>query len=86
MPTISRFYGIVILMYWNDHAPPHFHALYGEDEGVVALDSLALIRGHLPNRALNMVVEWAEQHRRELEEDWELCRSRQMPNKIAPLG
>lgn len=85
MPTISRFYGIVIQMFWNDHAPPHFHALYREHEAVISLENLAIIRGYLPNRALNLVVEWAEQHRSELEEDWELCRSRQMPNMIDPL-
>ena len=85
MPTISRFYGIVIQMYWNDHAPPHFHALYGEDEAVISLEPLATIRGYLPGRAMNLVVEWANQHRAELEEDWELCRSRQMPNRIDPL-
>lgn len=86
MPAISKFYGIVIYMYWNDHAPPHFHAVYGDDEGVVELDSLMVTRGFLPTRALSLVVEWAALHRQELEEDWELCRSRQMPNKIDPLG
>jgi hypothetical protein len=86
MPTISRFYGIVIQMFWNDHAPPHFHALYGDDEAVIGLEGLTILRGHLPGRAMNLVVEWASQHRAELEEDWELCRSRQMPNRIDPLA
>lgn len=85
MPVIARFYGIVIQMFWNDHAPPHFHALYREHEAVVSIENLTVTRGYLPNRALNLVVEWAEQHRQELEEDWELCRSRQMPKMIDPL-
>lgn len=85
MPTISTFYGILIKMYFNDHAPAHFHAEYGGQKAAIAIESLMVIRGHLPRRALELALDWAELHRQELLEDWELCRLRQRPNKIAPL-
>jgi hypothetical protein len=85
MPTISYFYGIAIQMFWNDHSPPHFHALYGEHEAVVVIETLAVLRGDLPRRAMTLVLEWAQEHRSELMEDWELCRSRLAPRKIDPL-
>jgi len=85
MPTIASFYGIVIQMFWNDHAPPHFHALYGDDEAVIEIQTLEVGRGKLPRRALALVLEWAQEHRSELLEDWELCRSHLMPKKIDPL-
>ena len=85
MPTLSMFYGIVIQMFWQDHPPPHFHALYAEYEALVDIRTLDVIVGGLPRRALALVREWAEVHRAELMEDWELCRRRQMPEKIEPL-
>lgn len=85
MPTISIFYGIVIQMFWQDHAPPHFHALYAEHEALIEIRTLAVIQGHLPKRALALVLEWASKHRAELLEDWELCTRMQTPNKIEPL-
>mgnify|MGYP001168714608 CR=1 FL=1 len=85
MPTISVFYGIVIQMFWTDHAPPHFHALYGEHEVQVDIQTLQVLAGHLPRRALAMVLEWASEHRAELMEDWELCSCMQTPRKIEPL-
>lgn len=85
MPTISTFYGILIQMYWNDHAPPHFHALYGEFEALVSIQTLAVMEGTLPRRALSLVLEWAQEHRAELFEDWELCEHNQQPKKIRPL-
>ena len=85
MPTISIFYGIVIQMFWDEHAPPHFHALYTEHEALIDIQTLSVIRGSLPRRALAMVLEWASEHRVELMEDWELCVSRQTPKKISPL-
>ncbi len=85
MPTISTFYGILIQMFWNEHAPPHFHALYGEYEALFDIRTLALLEGKLPRRASALVLEWASQHREELMEDWRLCESRQTPRKIAPL-
>jgi hypothetical protein len=52
MPTISSFYGILIQMFWNDHAPPHFHALYAEDEVVIDIRTLEILHGQFPRRAL----------------------------------
>lgn len=86
MPCISEFYGILIYLYWNDHQPPHFHAKYGEFEILVNIQTLAILEGNFPNRAKAMVLEWASEHRLELIEGWELCRSKQHPKKIEPLA
>lgn len=86
MPTICYFYGIAIQMFWNDRAPPHFHALYGESEAIISIETLAVSRGGLPRRALALVLEWAEDHQAELLENWELCRRHQMPRQILPLN
>jgi hypothetical protein len=85
MPTISVFFGIFIRMYFNDHAPPHFHAIYGEHEVVIVIENLEIMEGSLPRRALGLVREWAGLHRDELRTDWELCRARQTPLQIDPL-
>lgn len=85
MPTISTFYGILIQMFWGDHAPPHFHALYAEYEVLIDIHTLEVIRGSMPRRALALVLEWAFQHRAELLEDWKLCEQNQSPKKISPL-
>jgi Domain of unknown function (DUF4160) len=85
MPTISAFYGVLIQMFWQDHAPPHFHALYGEFEALIDIRTLNVIRGSLPRRALALVREWATLHQNELMEDWKLCETRQPPKKILPL-
>lgn len=85
MPTISQFFGIIIQMFWREHAPPHFHALYGEHEALIDIRTLDVIAGRLPKRALNLTIEWAIEHRSELMEDWNLCQSKQPPNLIAPL-
>ncbi|HXG28083.1 MAG TPA: DUF4160 domain-containing protein [Nevskiales bacterium] len=86
MPTISSFYGILIQMFWNDHAPPHFHALYAEHEVLIDIRTLEVMEGGLPRRAMSLVLEWAQQHRAEPMEDWELCARNQVPKKIQPLG
>jgi hypothetical protein len=85
MPTISEFYGIFIRMYFMDHAPPHFHASYGEFEAVIAIETLDVVEGNLPRRALSFVTEWALQHREELQKDWDLCAARKSPHPIRPL-
>lgn len=85
MPEISRFYGIVIKMYHNDHAPPHFHAEYGGAEMVVNIDMLAVIAGKLPPRATGLVMEWAAQHQGDLQNAWNLARKMQPINRIEPL-
>ncbi len=85
MPTISIFYGIVIQMFWRDHSPPHFHALYAEYEAQIDIRTLETLEGRLPNRALALVLEWAALHRDELMEDWRLCENMQRPKRIRPL-
>ena len=71
MPAISRFFGIVITMNYNDHPPPHFHIRYAGQRALMAIDTLTTIRGHLSPRVLGLVVEWAAQHRSELIENWD---------------
>ena len=85
MPEISRFFGIVIRMHFDDHRPPHFHAHYGEFEAEVAIVGLEVLEGRLPPRALGLTIEWAELHREELLGDWELAARRQQLRKIEPL-
>ncbi len=86
MPKISMFFGIVIHMYVRgEHGPPHFHALYGEYEALIDIQKLAVLKGFLPRRALALVLEWANEHRVELMENWELCRAKQLPKTITPL-
>jgi hypothetical protein len=85
MPTICSFYGILIRMFFNDHAPPHFHARYGEFEATIDIDTLCVIEGELPRRALALVGEWGMIHKAELTENWRLCREKAQPGKIEPL-
>ena len=85
MPEISRFYGIVIRMYFDEHPPPHFHALYGEYEALININTLAIISGKLPGRALGLVIEWASLHQAELGELWARARQSEPLGKIEPL-
>jgi hypothetical protein len=85
MPEISRFYGIVIRMYFDEHPPPHFHAEYGEDEVLININTLAVISGKLPSRALGLVVEWASLYQAELNLLWERARNMESLGKIEPL-
>ena len=85
MPEISRFYGIIIRMFFDDHNPPHFHALYGNDEAWININTLGVFQGSLPSRALGLVIEWASLHQDELRHNWLLMREEQKPVKIAPL-
>jgi hypothetical protein len=84
MPEISRFLGIVIGMFYSEHGVPHFHAVYGEYEVTVEIES-KVVRGAFPPRALRLVLEWAELHRAELLENWELARQGQPLLRVAPL-
>ncbi len=85
MPELCRFYGITIRIYMNDHGPPHFHALYGDEEALIGIDSLAVLRGSLPTRARRMALEWALLRQMELREAWDRARRSQPVGKIAPL-
>lgn len=85
MPEISRFFGIVIRMYHKEHAPPHFHADYGEFGAQIDIRTLAVLEGRLPPRALGLVAEWAALHRSELTEAWKRAQAGQDPGRIKPL-
>jgi hypothetical protein len=85
MPEVSRFFGIIVRIFFNDHYPAHFHAVYGDSEALVEIETLSVYRGALPRRALVLVLEWASLHREELRRDWELAREGRSPKPIAPL-
>ena len=85
MPDLSRFYGIVIKMFFDDHNPPHFHALYGEHEVLIDINTFAVFAGHLPPRALGLVVEWTTLHQDELLNNWERAQTQESLRKIEPL-
>ncbi len=73
-------------MFFNDHAPPHFHARYGEFEATIDIASLTVIQGELPRRALVLAGDWGALHQAELLENWRLCREKAQPRKIEPLA
>jgi len=85
MPEVTRFFGIVVRMYFRDHSPAHFHAEYGEYEALVEIETLSTLRGDLPRRAMALVLEWAALHRQELRADWERARGGEPLESIAPL-
>jgi hypothetical protein len=85
MPEICRFLGIVIKMFFDDHNPPHFHAVYGHHNAAISIDSLKILEGSLPPRILGLVVEWASEHRKELEENWKRREKNLDLKKIKPL-
>ena len=81
MPEIARFYGIVIKLFFGDHPPPHFHAVYGEFVGMIDIDSLIMLEGDLPKRAEKLVMEWAAINKDALLKMWDT----QEFNKLPPL-
>jgi hypothetical protein len=85
VPEISRFFGIVIKMFFDDHNPPHFHAEYGGSVALVGIRTLAVFSGRLPPRAMGLVIEWATLHQQELLADWERAQAKQQLQQIAPL-
>lgn len=86
MPEISRFYGIVIAIFFSEHNPPHFHARYAGSKASISINDLAIIEGSMPPRALGLVMEWAAIHRAELLRAWQQAESNQQPDKIEPLA
>ncbi len=84
MPEISRFLGIVIAIFYNDHPPSHFHAVYGEYRITVSIEE-GIVKGAFPKRALRHVLEWHELYRDHLRENWELSRQRKPLKPIPPL-
>uniref|UniRef100_UPI0035C9BCF1 DUF4160 domain-containing protein n=1 Tax=uncultured Sphingomonas sp. TaxID=158754 RepID=UPI0035C9BCF1 len=85
MPVLAIFYGIVITIYWFDHAPPHVHARYGEFEAVIDINDVRIIEGSLPPRARRMVLRWTREHQQELAAAWLAASTGIMPARIAPL-
>lgn len=85
MPEISRFYGVIITMFFEDHNPPHFHVRYGSHDAVVRIKDLVLMEGSLPPRAVGLVMEWAGMHQNELLRDWELATQNKPLLPIEPL-
>ena len=85
MPEISRFFGIIIAMFYSDHNPPHFHARYGSHKAAIRIADFAVLDGYLPPRALGLVMEWTEIHKDELLKDWGLAIEKRPLILIEPL-
>lgn len=85
MPEISRFFGIIISIYYNDHPPPHFHVRYGKQKAIVSIATLSVLEGKLSSRVFGLVQEWATLHQTELLENWERARENISLDKIEPL-
>ena len=85
MPEISRFFGIIIAMYYNDHPPPHFHVCYGQQKAIIEIQSLSILEGKLSPRVLGLVIEWAASHQAELLHNWELARQQEPLESVQPL-
>jgi DUF1365 family protein len=85
MPEVSRFLGIIIRMYYNEHPPAHFHVQYNEYMAELDIETLEVMQGKLPQRVLALVLEWATLHRHELRENWQRARRREIIISIEPL-
>ncbi len=85
MPRVSAFYGITIFLYYRDHQPSHFHAIYGDDEAAFEIATGAVIAGKLPRRARIMVEDWSATHRAELQQNWDFAAASQPLNPVPPL-
>jgi len=85
VPEVSRFFGIVVQMYYADHEPPHFHVRYSGEKALIAIETLAVLGGRLSPRALGLVMEWAALHRADLMENWKLARAEDPLKRIAPM-
>ena len=85
MPEVSRFYGIIIRFYYRDHPPTHFHAIYGEHEALIEIETANIHEGNLPNTAYDLVKQWRLLHMQELREDWNRARTQKPLLPIEPL-
>ncbi|MBI5031191.1 MAG: DUF4160 domain-containing protein [Chloroflexi bacterium] len=85
MPEISRFFGLIISMYHDDHLPPHFHVKYAEHRAQIHIETMEIIEGKVPNRVLASTLEWAALHRAERRANWERAQADLPPMKIEPL-
>src|SRR2546429_6688284 len=84
IPTIGRFFGIIIFMNYNDHMPPHFHARYQDQEVTVEIET-GVVQGKMSRRALRMVLDWSEKYQQELFMNWERARARRPLQSVPPL-
>jgi hypothetical protein len=85
MPELSRFLGIAILMYFDDHNPPHFHVRYNDFRAIISIKDLTLMEGELPPRVWGLVMEWAGLHKNELLDNWNMVKETGKWFKIEPL-
>ena len=85
MPEISRFLGIIITMYYNDHPPPHFHVRYNQQKAIIDIQNLSILEGKLTPRVFGLVIEWAAIHQAELLANWQRAREQNPLEKIEPL-
>lgn len=85
MPEISRFLGIIVAMFYNDHNPPHFHVRYGGHRATFSINDLTLLEGDLPKRVILLVLEWAYEHREALQQNWQLAKDKKPLQPISPL-
>jgi hypothetical protein len=85
MPEISRFLGVVVAMFYQEHNPPHFHVRYNKHKVAISIKDLAFLKGKLPPKVLGLVMEWASLHQQELLENWEAAKRWQILRPIAPL-
>ncbi|MFN6463324.1 MAG: DUF4160 domain-containing protein [Nostoc sp. DedVER02] len=85
MPEISRFFGMIVTMYYNDHPPPHFHVRYNQQKAIISIETLEILEGKLSSRAFKLILEWATLHQNELMKNWELARDNQILNSVLPL-
>lgn len=86
MPELSRFYGLIVRMFYADHPPPHFHVQYGNHNATVGIETLTLLDGHLPRRASNLAIEWATIHQSELRTCWQFATNHAVLPGIEPLA
>jgi len=85
VPEISRFLGMVISIYFDDHNPPHFHVEYNDEEALISINDLSILKGNLPPRVMGLVIEWAKLHQSELLENWNMVKESGKYFKINPL-
>ncbi len=82
MPKISEFFGIAIYVYYREHLPPHFYAIYGEEEVLISIDDLSVLSGRLTPRAMGLVIEWANLHQEDLRRVWAQAMTQKPLEKI----
>lgn len=85
MPEISRFYGIIVYMFFNDHNPPHFHVNYQGYDAIIEIEN-GIVTGQMPRKALKLIYEWLDLHKKDLLKNWQKMRQRKPLSKIEPLN